>query len=807
MYRILLFLFSIGFVFCLDSDWKTYGEHQISLNKVIIKINEDVATKLGQQEPLSLNDIIGLKELPESNNFNNLKPLFRQYDSFTQAHYDYHLHQYYILSFISPENNVLQIVDKIKALPIVEEVDFNYQMNSFLVPNDTYYTSQWGLNNTGQAISYNGNTVGTPGADIDAERAWNITTGSSDVIIAILDTGIDLDHPDLASGLVDGYNFVNNNTNANDGNMHGTACASIAAGRSNNSIGVSGICWDCSLMPVKVLSDQGYGDFDDIVNGVVWASDNGAQVISMSLGGGGYVSSFNNAIDYAHNNGTIVISASGNDNGSISYPAAYDNSLAIGAMSPCNERKNPSSCDGENYWGSNYGNGLDLVAPGVRIHSATIGGGYISNMNGTSSACPHAAGVAGLIYSIAPGMPPSEVRLAMQINSVDIGNLGYDTQTGWGRLNAYNAVSNLADQPDVSIDIDNFNFEMSSNQTLTEYFVITNTQFGEADLEYSIAESEYKWIDSNDTGNSNWITLDNPTQVIFDHNDDAPSPIALGFDFPLYDNSFNECTINPNGWIGFAGDSDAWDNSSLPTSDVPSPAIFGFWDDLNPVNNANSSDMSGYVYYQQFEDKFVVFFDQVAHWIGSGSITGTYTFQIVLHMDGAIDLNYQDMSGTINSGTVGVQASNTEYIQIAYNSNYTEPNLSSYILPPAEWFSLSNFTGVLNPGDSDVIDITINTDGLAQGNYFDVISIETNDYDNSLINIPITLDITDTCGQWVVGDVNQDSQFNVQDVIVMLNIVLNPDAYNECQIFASDLNQDSFINIQDIVLLVNIILS
>ena len=138
-------------------------------------------------------------------------------------------------------------------------------------------------------------------------------------------------------------------------------------------------------MPVKVLGDGGSGDYDDIINGVVWASDNGAQVVSMSLGGGGYVGSFDNAIDYATSNGTIVISASGNDNGSISYPAAYENSLAIGAMSPCNERKSPSSCDGENFWGSNYGNGLDLVAPGVRIHSATIGG-YINNMNGTSSA-------------------------------------------------------------------------------------------------------------------------------------------------------------------------------------------------------------------------------------------------------------------------------------------------------------------------------------------------------------------------------------------------------------------------------------
>jgi len=805
MYRFLISIFIFASIFSLDADWKVYENHEISINKIIIKINNDIAPKLGTEQPLQINDIEGLINLRESDNFNNLKPLFRNYLSFTDGHYKHDLHQYYILSFTQPEDNILRIADKINQLPLVEEVSFNYKMKAFVTPNDTYYDTQWALNNTGQAISYGGNTVGTPGADIDAERAWDLTTGSSDVIIAILDTGIDLDHPDLQSGIVGGYDFVNNDSNANDGNMHGTACASIAAGQTNNLIGVSGICWDCSLMPVKVLSDDGYGDFDDIINGVVWASDNGAQVISMSLGGGGYVSSFDNAIDYAHDNGTIVISASGNDNGSISYPAAYDNSLAVGAMSPCNERKNYSSCDGENFWGSNYGNGLDFVAPGVRIPSATIGG-YITNFNGTSSACPHAAGVAGLIYSIAPGMPPSEVRLAMQINSVDIGSLGYDNQTGWGRLNAYNAVSNLAEQPDVEIDVDSFDIEMSANQILTESFVITNTLEGEADLEYSISESEYKWIDSNETGDSNWITLDQPIQVIFDHNDDAASPVDLGFDFPFYDNNYNQCTINPNGWVGFGGDSNAWDNSSLP-ADVPSPAIFGFWDDLNPVNNANSSDMSGYVYYQQFEDSFVIFFDQVVHWVGSGSVTGSYTFQIVLHDDGKIDLNYQEMTGSINSATIGVQASDTEYIQIAYNSNYTEPNMSSYILPPAEWFSLSTLNGSISPGNSDVIDITINTEGLAEGVYFDVINIETNDYDSSSINIPFTLNVTDICGGWIVGDVNQDSDFNVQDVIIMLNIVLSPEDYNECQIFVSDLNEDGSINIQDIILLVNIILS
>ena len=110
---------------------------------------------------------------------------------------------------------------------------------------------------------------------------------------------------------------------------------------------------------------------------------------------------------------------------------------------------------------------------------------------------------------------------------------------------------------------------MSANQILTESFVISNTLEGEADLEYSITESEYKWIDSNETGNSNWVTLDAPTQVIFDHNDDAASPIELGFDFPFYDGTYNQCTINPNGWVGFGGDSNAWDNSSLPATDVP----------------------------------------------------------------------------------------------------------------------------------------------------------------------------------------------------------------------------------------------
>ena len=302
MYKNIILLICVGMIFSLDKDWTNYQGHDVSLNKIIIKIDDTVAPKLGYENPLSLDQVFGLKALDQKSNFKDFKPLIHHYDNFSELHHTHSLHSYYTLSFNNREDNLIDLMSQIKNLPMVENVEFNYKMTAFLVPNDSYYQDQWALNNTGQAVSYNGNLVGTPGCDVDAERAWDITTGNSNIIIAILDTGIDLDHPDLQSGLVGGYDFVNNDSNANDGNMHGTACASIAAGRSNNLIGVSGVCWDCSLMPVKVLGDGGSGDFDDIVNGVIWASDNGAQVISMSLGGGGYVSSFDNAIDYAHNN-------------------------------------------------------------------------------------------------------------------------------------------------------------------------------------------------------------------------------------------------------------------------------------------------------------------------------------------------------------------------------------------------------------------------------------------------------------------------------------------------------------------------
>ena len=807
MYKFIISILLFSVSFSLDTDWKVHGNHEISLNSVIIEFKDSYAPSLGVESPLDFSEVSNLKALDQINNFKNLEPLFKSYNSFTQLHRDNNLHKYYRLTFNTPQSNLLNLIEQIKNLSVVENVEFNYKMEAFLVPNDTYYSDQWALNNTGQAVSYNGGLVGTPGCDVDAERAWNITTGNPNVVIAILDTGIDLDHPDLASELVAGYDFVNNDSNANDGNMHGTACASIAAGTSNNGTGVAGVCWDCSLMPVKVLSDQGFGDFDDIVNGVIWASDNGAQVISMSLGGGGYQSAFDNAVTYAHNNGTIVIAASGNDNGSISYPAAYEDCVSVGAMSPCNERKSPSSCDGECFWGSNYGNGLDFVAPGVRIHSATIGG-YTSTFNGTSSACPHAAGVAGLIYSMAPQLSPDDVRAAMHATSVDIGSTGYDTQTGWGRINAFNAVSLFSAQPDAQVNVDDISVEASSNQMVYETINIANGVEGEVPLEFSILEENYKWADSNgDMFESNWIELDNPTTVIFNDNDNAPDPIDMGMEFSFDGRTFTQCTINPNGWIGLDGDSGAWDNATLPTDEVPGAAIFGMWDDLNPTNNQCNQYCAGEVYYQQFSDKFVVTFDGVAHWWTNFENT-FYTFQMVLHTDGRVELNYSDMVGEVNSATIGVQGDSAdEFLLVSFNNTYAENDLTTNILPKAEWLEISPLSGNLLPGTSQNININMDTAGLVEGFYYDIIKIQTNDYNNYLFDIPVILSVTDACGQWSSGDVNNDGDLNVQDVVLILNIILDPSNGDECQLISSDINNDGNLNVQDIILLVNIILS
>lgn len=208
-------------------------------------------------------------------------------------------------------------------------------------------------------------------------------------------------------------------------------------------------------MSVKVLDDNGFGDWAIIANGIVWASDNGADVISLSLGGAGFQESLESAINYSVENGSVTIAASGNINTQMDfYPASYEQCIAVGALSPCNERKSPNSCDGENYWGSTYGDQIDVVAPGVRIFSTGKRAGYWTEFNGTSSACPHVAGIAGLLLSYDSNLDPQTIRNLLTEGADDIGQEGYDIETGFGRANAYNSLMLIPSLPTGDLNLD-----------------------------------------------------------------------------------------------------------------------------------------------------------------------------------------------------------------------------------------------------------------------------------------------------------------------------------------------------------------
>jgi len=805
MQNIILFISIINFLF--GSDWIKHLDGMISSTSLVIMFENEISPKLGMEPPIFLSDLRDISNIILQYGIPNFTPVFSSYENFSDRQYEYHLHQYYKLEF-NKSVDILQLREDLIQQTIIQNVEFNYIKEMNIIPNDPYYSSQWAHENNGQAVSYNGNNVGTPDCDTDTNQAWDITTGDDDVIIAILDTGVS-EHIEFSGRLLEGYDFINSDTDAYDDNGHGTSCAGIAAAKGNNAEGISGVCWDCLILPVKVLSFDGYGQDTEIADGVQWSADNGANVISMSLGGGGYVSYFDNAISYAHSIGTVVIAASGNDNtGTISYPSGYDDCISVGALSPCNERKSINSCDGENYWGSNYGNGLNFLAPGVRIHTTTSSGGYTSTFNGTSSACPHAAGIAGLIFSADQNLSSESVRIIMEQSSDDLGADGYDIQTGYGRLNAFEALALIVSGPVIELSNNSLEITMSSNQISNNNISIYNT--GEMDLEYYIDPYGYQATNSDINQNYDWIDISaNYETVMFSHNDYASDDVInFDFAFPFYGNSYSSLIVNPNGWIGFGEDNTEWYNTGLPSVDAPLNAIMPFWDDLNPNNSGNSNDMSGDVKYQINDNNIIIWYDQVRHWVGSGEIDGTYDFQVVLWHTGDIDFNYRNMTGDINSATIGIQdQSGTNAILIAVNNDFAHNELAVNIHPKPSWLNLTSLSNSIIPGGSDNLNLEINTTDLSGGDYNYNLEIESNDFHNPFISIPIILTVNNLpCDGISAGDLNYDGQFDVLDIILAVNVILYG-SEDQCDILLADVNSDSEINVLDIVSIINLILN
>ena len=376
--------------------------------------------------------------------------------------------------------NPLEVANRLHESGLFDysEPDFLRIMKKFNT-NDTYVSGQWSLNNDGVNTSSWG---GTPGADMNIFNAWSTTTGSSSIKVAIIDEGVDLNHPDLQANLLSGYDATGQGSNGGPqgDDAHGTACAGIVAAVGNNNLGLAGVAYSTKIVPVRIAYDNGSGGWVSsnswIGNAINWSWQTaGADILSNSWGGGGSSSTINNAINGAVNSGRgglgcPVLFAAGNDNSNASshYPSNLSNVISVIAMSMCYQRKSPSSCDGETWWGSNYGATADIAAPGVKIYATDISGSngystgdYISNFNGTSSATPNSAGVMALILSANSSLTEAQARYALESTCAKVGGYTYNpgvsgqpngtwsNDLGYGLVNAQAALALVApSQPD-----------------------------------------------------------------------------------------------------------------------------------------------------------------------------------------------------------------------------------------------------------------------------------------------------------------------------------------------------------------------
>ncbi|MFO0494394.1 MAG: S8 family serine peptidase [Flavobacteriia bacterium] len=379
-----------------------------------------------------------------------------------------------------------EILSSLRESNLVEyaEIDAlgNAQGESKVVPSDNQYYKQW-------AFQHNGNipfTTSKNGADIEMEKAWEIEQGDSNVVVAILDSGVKTDHPEFSgriwknyaeipnngidddsNGFVDdiqGWNFADGSNDVNDDSGHGTNIASIVGANGNNGIGFSGMDWNCKLMILKVLkNDIGY--YSWWANSIYYAVDNGANVINMSLGGDLESQALNEAIQYALDHNVVVVVSMGNKNSeNISYPSNYPGVIAVGATNPDDSRT--TSFFWSSTSGSNYGEHISVVAPGNYIYGLSNKNNteFDTYFGGTSQSAAFVSGLASLLIAQSPTIINKDVKDLIEKTSNDrVGNqkedrVGRDNYYGNGRINAFEALAVHHDDAFILHDEDLFVF-------------------------------------------------------------------------------------------------------------------------------------------------------------------------------------------------------------------------------------------------------------------------------------------------------------------------------------------------------------
>lgn len=472
-----------------------------------------------------------------------------------------------------------QVMERLNEHPDVALVSRDSIVYALATPNDPSYSDLWGLHNTGQ-------TGGSSDADIDAPEAWDVTTGSTNVVVAVIDTGIQHDHPDLAAnmwvnaaeipgngvdddgnGFIDdvyGYDFYNLDGDPMDDHDHGTHCAGTIGAVANNSIGVAGVNWDVRLMGLKFLSGSGSGSSADAVEAIYYATDMGVKILSNSWGGGGDEAAMRDAIEYARTNDVLLIFAAGNDGNNTdftpTYPASleYDNIVSVAATDHADELA----------YFSNYGaESVDLAAPGVAILSTLKGSAY-GEFSGTSMATPHVAGVAGLLLAHTEGHSSYAFLKQALLQGVDERPALQNNVLTGGRLNAASSLGLVMQAPFtgftwVELD-DGTNAPANGNgdgfinpgETIALDLVLMNTGADASNLTATLSLA---------SGTDPWISITDGTEGVATvsgggHETTIPDAFALVVDAGLTNTPY-AAELD----LVVAGDSGAWTNAMTLT--------------------------------------------------------------------------------------------------------------------------------------------------------------------------------------------------------------------------------------------------
>jgi len=426
-------------------------------NRLIIKFKTDVKDEVKKDKTISGADIgvASVSELNQKEKVDKIEKITPKEDTKVKgaSTESENLDLLYVLEF-GEEKNVAELIKEYEKNPDIEYAEPDYELTTQLTPNDPFYYSSgswgqsypdlWGIRK------------------INSAGAWDYNTGSSDVVVAVIDTGIDYTHPDIAAnvwtnsdevpsngidddgnGYVDdyyGYDFYNTDPNPMDDHAHGTHCAGTVAAVGNNGLGVVGVGWNTKVMAVKFLSQFGSGYYSDAISSIYYAVNNGANVLSNSWGGGGRYTSMQTAINYAYNNGVVFIAAAGNSNSDAYYftPAGLDHVVTVAATDHNDNKASFSS----------WGDVVEVAAPGVDVLSlkssqgscTTVASKYC-RMSGTSMATPHTAGLAALILANDINMSPDDVLMYLTDFADDLGTPGKDIYFGYGRINANNSVA------------------------------------------------------------------------------------------------------------------------------------------------------------------------------------------------------------------------------------------------------------------------------------------------------------------------------------------------------------------------------